>query len=207
MNVDALIVGPLQVNCYIVSCSATREAVVIDAGDDAERILAFLQQNDLVVKMILNTHGHFDHQGGIKALVEATGAPFLLHRADLPVLERSREHAALYGLNTTQAPTPDRFLEDGEELAFGQETLKVMHTPGHSPGGVCFYGGGHLFCGDTLFAGSVGRTDLPLGDHDRLIQSIRESLLPLDETTEVHPGHGPDTTIGREKLVNPFITG
>jgi len=207
MRIDTLVVGPLQVNCFIVSCPATGEAAVIDAGDEPERILHHLATAGLKVRWLLNTHGHFDHQGGIKALKDATGAPFVLHAADLPVLQRAVEHAAVFGLSTEQAPDPDQLLHGGETLPLGQLELQVLHTPGHSPGGVCYLGTGHLFSGDTLFAGSIGRTDLPLGSHDTLIDSIRRQLLVLPDDTVVHPGHGPDSTIGRERLINPFLSG
>lgn len=205
MQIETLVVGPLQVNCFIVGCEKTQEALVVDPGDEAERILKRLHARGLQLKLVVNTHGHFDHVGGNRPLVEESGAELLLHQADLPVLRRAREHAALYGMSVTPSPEPARLLAGGEILAVGELRLQVLHTPGHSPGGICLFGDGHLFVGDTLFAGSVGRTDLPGGDHDTLIEGIRRQLLVLPDTTVVHPGHGPDTTIGREKRVNPFL--
>lgn len=205
MQIETLAVGPLQVNCFIVACAKTREALVVDPGDEAERVLQRLQEYDLQLKIVVNTHGHFDHIGGNRRLVEASGAELLIHRADLPVLRRAREHAAIYGMSVTPSPEPTRLLAGGEILEVGELRLQVLHTPGHSPGGICLLGDGHLFVGDTLFAGSVGRTDLPGGDHDTLIDGICRQLLILPESTVVHPGHGPDTTIGREKRENPYL--
>jgi glyoxylase-like metal-dependent hydrolase (beta-lactamase superfamily II) len=205
MQVETLVVGPLQVNCFIVGCEKTREALVVDPGDEAERILKRLHASGLQLKLVVNTHGHFDHIGGNRLLVEESGAELLIHQADLPVLRRAREHATLYGMSVTPSPEPSRLLAGGEILAVGELRLQVLHIPGHSPGGICLLGDGHLFSGDTLFAGSVGRTDLPGGDHDTLIEGIRRQLLVLPEETVVHPGHGPDTTIGREKRVNQYL--
>ncbi len=205
MLVSTVVVGPLQVNCYLVGCETTRQALVIDPGADGERILAAVQAADLILQTIVNTHGHFDHIGANRFLVEQTGARLLCHAGDLPLLRNASQHAAIYGLSAEPSPEPDRLLEEGDEVAVGSVRLQVLHTPGHSPGGICLYGEGHLFVGDTLFAGSVGRTDLPGGSHRQLIALIHEKLLPLPEETIVHPGHGPDTDLGREKRQNPFL--
>ncbi len=205
MLIKTLPVGPLQVNCFIVGCSKTREAMVVDPGDDGQKILDLLRQEKLQLKTVVNTHGHFDHIGANRLLVEATGAELLIHEKDVPLMANAIQHAALYGLNTTASPPPSRTLAGGDRFWVGELEVSVLHTPGHSPGGICLLVGGHLFSGDSLFAGSVGRTDLPGGDHDTLIDGVRKQLLVLPEETRVHPGHGPDTTIGEEKRSNPFV--
>jgi hydroxyacylglutathione hydrolase len=184
-----LIVGPLMVNCYIVGCKETHEAAVIDPGGDVPRIVSELVKRELTVKYILNTHGHWDHSGGNDELRAITRAPLLLHRAD------GR------GMNEP----PDGFLEEGEEVRFGSFCLKVLHTPGHSPGGLCFTSPGVVFSGDTLFAGSIGRTDLPGGSYEALIEGVRRKLFCMEDDTRVYPGHGPPSTIGQEKRYNPFF--
>ena len=204
MFVETLAVGPLQVNCHVVACPETRQAMVIDPGDEVPKILNVLHENNLQLTAIVNTHAHFDHVGGNKSLHEATKAPIMIHDDDVALLKRAEQQAAAYGLSSTPSPEPDRILKAGDEIHVGNLTFRVIHTPGHSPGGICLFSKGHVFVGDTLFAGSIGRTDLPGGDFDQLIQGIREKLWPLGDETVVYSGHGPDTSIGRERLTNPF---
>lgn len=203
--VHQMSVGPLQVNCFIVACSKTRQAVVIDPGDEGERILRAAEQAELTICKVVNTHGHFDHIGANLQIVEKTGAQLLIHADDLPLLQNARNHAEVYGLSVTASPEPDRLLDQGDTLQVGELSLRVFHVPGHSPGGICLLTEGHLFVGDVLFSGSIGRTDLPGGDFDALVEGVRERLFALPDETVVHPGHGPDTTIGRERQMNPFV--
>lgn len=205
MIVVSLPTGPLEVNCYIVGCPATGKAAVIDPGGDVDRILQLLERHHLTPVMVINTHGHFDHIGGNRQLIEATGCALLIHREDAPLLPRANEHAILFGLQTELSPAPTRLLDDGDIIELGELSIRVIHTPGHSRGGICLQVEDHLFVGDTLFCGSIGRTDLPGGDHQLLISGIREKLFPLADDTRVCPGHGPVTTIGREKQHNPFL--
>ena len=206
MILESLPTGPLQVNCYILGCEATRKAVVVDPGGDVEQILARVKKHNLQVPMIINTHGHFDHVGGNRQLIEATGAELLLHENDKELLGMATQHAAVYGLQTEVSPEPQRLLSGGEIITVGEElVIKILHTPGHTPGGICLLIDDQVIVGDTLFAGSIGRTDLPGGNHQKLIDSIQSQLLPLPGATVVYPGHGPATTIAREKLYNPFL--
>ncbi len=205
MIVEAIPVGPLQVNAYIIGCPVTRRALLVDAGSDAEVLLQALSRHDLVLDQLVATHGHFDHIGGNRRILDATAVPFAMHEADLPFLSQAAAQAALYGLSTEESPPPTRFLNEGDRISVGELVFEILHIPGHSPGSICLVGQGHAFVGDVLFAGSIGRTDLPGGSYETLVQGIRSKLLGLPEETVVHPGHGPDTTIGREKRFNPFV--
>jgi glyoxylase-like metal-dependent hydrolase (beta-lactamase superfamily II) len=179
--------------------------MVIDPGEEGSRILYLAASEGLKIGKVINTHGHFDHIGANQQLVKATGAELMLHAADLPLLLNAKNHAEIYGLTVVPSPEPDRLLDQGDSFEVGEHTFKVFHVPGHSPGGICLLGDGHLFVGDVLFAGSIGRTDLPGGDFDALVKGVRERLFSLPDETIVHPGHGPDTTIGQERRMNPFV--
>jgi hydroxyacylglutathione hydrolase len=203
--IKELAVGPIMANCFIVGCERTKSAVVIDPGDEANKILMALAQSKLTVKYILNTHGHFDHVGGNQKMKDATHAEILIHKADAPMLGMLSSFGASFGLNVDNSPPADRTIDEGDKITFGDITLKVIHTPGHSPGGVSFYTDGIVFVGDTLFAGSIGRTDFPGGDFNTLIASIKNKLFPLGDAVRVYTGHGPSTTIGAEKRYNPFL--
>ena len=207
MIVKGLAVGPIMANCFILGCEETREAVVIDPGDEAERILSLVSELDLGVRYILNTHGHFDHVAGNKKVKEATRAGIMIHPLDAPMLDQLSASAAAWGLSAENSPAPERTLEDGDTVNFGNIVLKVIHTPGHTPGGISFSTDRYVFVGDTLFAGSIGRTDFAGGDYGTLISSIKNRLFALDDDVTVFTGHGPETTIGWEKRTNPFVGG
>ena len=212
MIIRKLAVGPIQANCFILGCEETRKAAVIDPGDEADRILALLAKDKLTVTTIINTHGHFDHVGANKRIKEVTGAELVIHSIDAPMLGQLSAMAGAWGMRAENSPEADRLLEDGDSVSFGNHTLNVLHTPGHTPGGICLYGEYQkdgvlkkaVFVGDTLFAGSIGRTDFPGGNFDTLINGIRTKLFTLDDDVKVYPGHMSDTTIGVEKRTNPF---
>jgi glyoxylase-like metal-dependent hydrolase (beta-lactamase superfamily II) len=207
MIIESREAGPFGVNWYLVACEKERKAVVIDPGADVELIFEIIQSKDLHLKYILNTHGHVDHMAGVKQLQQMTGTPFYLHPGDRIFLDELVNKAAMFGLETQGSPTLDGELNDGDEIQVGQLRLSVIHTPGHSPGGVAFLCEDKLFVGDTLFQGSIGRTDFPGGDYNTLINSIKEKLFPLGDDMIVYPGHGPQTTIAIEKVHNPFLNG
>ncbi|MCS7094985.1 MAG: MBL fold metallo-hydrolase [Thaumarchaeota archaeon] len=200
LQVDTLTVGPLGTNCYVISRNG--KAVILDPGWEADRI--FGAMGNLKVTRLLATHGHFDHIGAVEELREKTGVEFYIHRLDAELLDVAVQHAKLFGLEI-RSPRPDGYLEEGEEIELDDRKLRVIHTPGHSPGSVCLRAEFTLFSGDTLFMGSVGRTDITGGDFNQLMSSIRRKLYVLDDATIVYPGHGPATTIGFEKRFNPFV--
>ncbi len=205
MIVKMLHVGMLQTNCYIVGCEETKEGIIIDPGGSAKDILAEVERLGLNIEYVINTHGHFDHTLANKEVVKATGAPLAIHSADAPLLTQGGG-ALFFGIMGKASPPADMMLEEGQVLTVGNIELKVLHTPGHSPGSICLYNGeeGVLFDGDVLFNMGMGRYDLPGGDYRVLMASIQRLLTLPDETT-VYPGHGPATTIGRERRSNPFL--
>ena len=208
MIVIGLTVGLLQENCYIAGCEETKLAAVIDPGDNADAILQAVEENGLQVDKIINTHAHLDHVMAVDEIRQATGAPFYLHKTDLPTLRAVPEMARLW-LNSTVEPIgePDEFLEHGQVIKVGNEELEVRFTPGHAPGHVVFVhnAGRQVFAGDTLFFGSIGRFDLPGSDGPTLLNSIRNELFTLPDDYIVYPGHFQSTTIGHEKEHNPFV--
>ncbi|SHE57275.1 Glyoxylase, beta-lactamase superfamily II [Desulforamulus putei DSM 12395] len=205
MIIETLPVGNLEVNCYIIGCEETGQAAVVDPGDEAGRILDRLAKGGLKVAAVVLTHGHADHIGAVGELKKATGAPVMIHAQDGEMLTNpARNLSAWLGEQLSFKPA-DRLLEDGDTIQVGTVTLEVIHTPGHTPGGICLRAGKDLFTGDTLFARSIGRSDFPGGSHTTLIKSIKSKLLALPEDTKIYPGHGPTSTIGEEKRHNPFL--
>lgn len=199
--------GPLLVNCYIVGDEATREAVVIDPGGDVEAILYLLKEDELKLTAIINTHSHFDHIGGNAGLKRATGAPLLIHPSEKDLLTGMNGLAEQWGIPFEPSPPADGDLIEGQTLKVGRVELEILHTPGHSPGGISLKVKDHpmVIVGDTVFQFSIGRTDFPGASHALLIRSIKEKLYPLGDDCEIYPGHGPPTLIGREKKYNPFL--
>ena len=229
---EVLPVGMLQCNCHVLGDAETGEALVVDPGDEVERIEEIVARHRLKVRAIVSTHAHIDHVGGLARLAQSTGAPVLMHAADLPLYENLEIQAALLGMPTPQATKVDELLKEGDSVRWGRFSAQIFHTPGHSPGSITLYLPGdvaarnvgaqakgdapedavnveqnapRLFAGDTLFAGSIGRTDLWGGSYPQIIDSIREKLLVLPDSTIVLPGHGPATTIGEERESNPFL--
>jgi len=202
-------VGTISTNCYLVGCTETKEALIIDPGFDtkaeAQKILAEAKKHNLTIKYIVNTHGHPDHTSGNKILKELTGAEILIHEFDTPKLADTNENLlAFFGLRSTSPPA-DKILHEGDIIQIGTIKLKVIHTPGHSKGGVSLLGDDFVFTGDTLFAGSIGRYDFPDASYRELMRSIRDKLATLPDHVRVYSGHGPSTTIGEEKRSNPFL--
>jgi glyoxylase-like metal-dependent hydrolase (beta-lactamase superfamily II) len=204
-------VPPFMKNGFVVACEDSADAVIIDPGDEVDALLRAIAAESLDVTAILLTHAHLDHVTGVARAKAALGAPVWLHRDDLFLYEGAEAQGRMFGLAVEPPPPPDRFYQPGVPVDFGDLTVDVLHTPGHCPGGVCLAIGPRgssereLFVGDTLFAGSIGRTDLPGGDYETLMRSIREVLLQFPDETVVHSGHGPETTIGAERRTNPFL--
>jgi hydroxyacylglutathione hydrolase len=211
MIIETQAVGPFFKNGFVVGCEDAREAVLIDPGDEVAGLLAFAERNSLAIRHILLTHAHVDHVTGVAAAKRAFDVPVYLHRDDVFLYEQAVEMGALFGLKVEPQPPIDAYYTPADVIMFGAYEVRPHHTPGHCPGGVCLQigrkgeRGNELFVGDTLFAGAIGRTDLPGGNYDVLIGSIRNVLFPFGDDAIVHPGHGPATTIGKERRTNPFL--
>jgi len=200
-----LSLGPFDTNTYLITCPTTRETAIVDVGFEPERVIALVRERELPVRYLLNTHAHYDHLAGMKTAQQALGGAYWLHPGDRPLLERLADQGAAFGLPGAEPPEEVHDLSDGQRIKLGDHVFEVLHTPGHSPGGVCFWSGEELWVGDTLFAGSIGRTDLPGGDYATLIRSIRTVLFAFGDDAKVYPGHGPATTIGEERHSNPSL--
>ena len=210
MIIDRVVVSPFATNCYIVGSEASKQGIIIDPGDEAEAILGRVADLELDIKLIVLTHGHIDHVGALKAVKETSGAEMAIHADDAKSLRGLRgflQSVLVPGLSYPVPPPPERLLQDGDSLDVSDLHFKVLHTPGHTPGGICLLGEGVVFSGDTLFNYGIGRTDLPGGSYHRLMESIRTRLLVLPDNTIVYPGHGPETAVGTERAGNPFLSG
>ncbi|MCB9555539.1 MAG: MBL fold metallo-hydrolase [Deltaproteobacteria bacterium] len=207
--VETLTVGPFAENCYLLIDDASRKALLIDPGDEAPRIIAAVRERDAEVIEIVNTHAHLDHVGAVAELKRVLGVNFRLHQSEVPVLDGLEISAQMFGLRPPEKPAVDGHVSHGEIIALGELSVECRLTAGHSPGGCCYVLSEQrvVIAGDTLFAGSIGRTDLPGGSHQRLLQSIADQLLSLEDDFVVYCGHGPSTTIGAERRSNPFLSG
>jgi glyoxylase-like metal-dependent hydrolase (beta-lactamase superfamily II) len=211
MLLSTHVAPPFYKNGYLIGCEETREAVVLDPGDEIEEVVRAVASSRLEVKYVLLTHAHLDHVTGVGRAKDAFGAPVYVHQADLPLYERVVQQGLMFGLRLEPQPPVDRYYTPGEVIRFGRYEVRVHHTPGHSPGGVCLQvgregtEGNDLFVGDTLFASSIGRTDLPGADHETLLASVRNVLFAFADDAVVYPGHGEPTTIGKERRTNPFL--
>ncbi len=204
MIIQKLLVGPMQANCYILGCEATRSALVIDPGDEAARIIRFISENELRLDLIVNTHGHVDHIAANEELKEKTSAQLCIHSADADMLVNPQANLSFFIGTPVSSPAPDRILADGDILAVGTLHIEVIHTPGHSQGSICLLGEGYIFTGDLLFAGGIGRYDFPGSSYEDMVKSLKK-VMTLDDDLIVYPGHGPATTIGDERRANPFL--
>ncbi|MBU0491715.1 MAG: MBL fold metallo-hydrolase [Chloroflexi bacterium] len=210
MIIIPLVVGNLATNCYVVGDPETKKGIIIDPGGDAEQIMNAVQRAGLDIVAIVDTHGHFDHVMANEVVQELTGAPIAIHPADAPMLTDPKKGFGMFAMffgNLPGGPPAEVLLNDGDEVRFGNQALKVVHTPGHSQGSISLVGDDVVFSGDALFQRSIGRTDFPGGDHHQLIDSIRRHILTLPDDTVVYSGHGPETTVGDEKRYNPFVRG
>jgi len=206
MRVETFTLGELQENAYLLLDDDRPEAVVIDPGDYPTRLVNRIEEAGKTLAAILLTHGHWDHVNGVRELRRAFDAPIYLHEADRTLYEHVVEQAEFFGFHAEPQPPVTHTLRDGDVVQIGPFRFEVLHTPGHTPGGVCFKIGQEVFVGDALFAGSIGRSDLPGGSHQQLIKGIRRKILTLDDSITLYPGHGPPTTVGEERTSNPFLS-
>ncbi len=210
IKVDVIPVGMFMSNCIIVSCSKTSEGVIVDAGAEAETILYAIKNSDVRVKAVLSTHAHIDHVSALAEVVDALNVPTYMHVDECSVYDRVGASAMVYGLEPPEQVEISKFVEDGEKLQIGEVTAEFIHAPGHSPGSVCIVfrdeSPPRVISGDVLFQGSIGRTDLPGGNFDTIMNTLKTVFLPMPDETVVYPGHGPETTVGEEKLTNPFLS-
>lgn len=204
MIIRTIPVGPLEANCFVIADGISKKAVVVDPGDEPDRITEIIEQEGFSVEYIICTHAHFDHIGAVPDIKALTDADVVLHKDDIELYQGAEDQAALWGYNLSPLPKPDILVEDGDLIEVGGLKFDIIHTPGHSPGSLCLYGENIVVTGDTLFAGAVGRTDFYGGDMNKLKSSF-ERLMALPPSTEVLPGHGPNTTIGRERSDNFFL--
>jgi hydroxyacylglutathione hydrolase len=207
MQFKNITVTDFMTNCFIIWDEETKEGLVLDPGGDAAGILREIKAENIKIIGIVITHAHIDHVGALGAIRDATGAQIMMHKAELPVLKYASKMGGMFGVRIDQPPEPDRLLSEGDVINFGKSSLKVLETPGHSPGGISLIASDGVTCfsGDTLFAQSIGRTDLPGGDYDTLIRGIKTKIIPLGDDVKVYPGHGPATTVATEKRYNPFL--
>lgn len=207
LRVYVMEVGPLAENAYIVEHVESRKAAVVDPGDEGEEILTRIAERGITLDKILLTHGHFDHVGAVRTLRERTGARVHVHAEEVERMRTAGRQGGMFGLSVQNPPAPDVLIREGDVVELGDQRFRVLHTPGHTPGHVTFLTGEMAFVGDLIFAGSIGRTDLPGGSLDDLIRAVREKIFTLPDRTVLFPGHGPATTVGEEKRSNPFFTG
>ncbi|MFQ6676922.1 MAG: MBL fold metallo-hydrolase [Fidelibacterota bacterium] len=205
INVHVIVTGPFQENTFIISDSITGDTVFIDPGDNSDSLISEIDKNNLHPLAIINTHAHIDHIGAVSSLQTKWNIPFYLHKKEQMVLDTFEQTCRLFGLPTSDKPCVDYWIDSEDDLEIGALHFKVMFTPGHTPGGITLITGGHVFSGDTLFNGSVGRTDLPGGDWNTLESSLKKMVKQIDPNMIIHTGHGSDTTMGREQLENPFL--
>ena len=204
-SVKTMVVGPVGTNCYILKDNNSSEGMIIDPGDNTERILAYIKANDIDVKLIALIHGHFDHIGAVEELRQSLAVPVAVHEADADMITDGRKNLSAFMGAIVETEPADIILRDGDCISFGKCSLRVISTPGHTRGGICLHGGGALFSGDTLFAGSIGRTDFPEGSLEEIIKSIQTRLAKVEDMVKVFPGHGPATNMGIERESNPYM--